>query len=127
MSYKMCLEKAGATVIAFEIFGTYQDDWLAYVEYKGEKGFVEGSYGSYSDSDAFESEFDDAYFDEGTEEVIDLEKRYALFGESYLIGILPAEYQLKVLKEKMGDDPEDWAYTEYKEQYDFVKACIEND
>lgn len=127
MSYEMCLEKAGAKVIAFENFGSYQGDWLAYVEYKGEKGFVAGSYGSCSYCDAFESEFGDAYFDEGTEGAIYLEKRYALFGESYLGSILPAEYQLKVSKEQMGDDPEDWVYTEYKEQYDFVKACIEND
>lgn len=38
MSYKKCLEIAGAKVIAYEEFGSYQGDWIAVVEYKGVKG-----------------------------------------------------------------------------------------
>ena len=53
----MCLEKAGANVLDFEEFGSYQGEWLAFVEYKGEKGIVQGSYGSCSGCDAFEAEF----------------------------------------------------------------------
>ena len=57
MGYKECLEKAGAKVIDFKEFGSYQGTWLAFVEYKGEIGIVEGSYGSCSSCDAFQSEF----------------------------------------------------------------------
>lgn len=57
MGYSKCLEKAGCNVIAFEQFGSYQGTWLAFVEYKGEKGIVEGYYGSCSGCDAFEAEF----------------------------------------------------------------------
>jgi hypothetical protein len=46
MGYKECLELAGATVIDYEEFGSYQGDWLAYVEYKGKKGFIKDYYGS---------------------------------------------------------------------------------
>lgn len=58
MSYKMCLEKAGAEVLDFKHFGSYQGTWMAFVNYGGKKGIVEGSYGSCSGCDAFEAEFD---------------------------------------------------------------------
>ncbi len=58
MSYKLALEKAGANVLDFQEFGSYQGTWLAFVEYNGEKGIVEGSYGSCSGCDAFQAEFD---------------------------------------------------------------------
>lgn len=58
MGYKTCLEKAGAKVLNFEEFGSYQGTWLAFVEYKGIKGIVEGYYGSCSGCDAFQAEFD---------------------------------------------------------------------
>lgn len=56
--YKEALEAAGATVHAYEAFGSYQGDWLAHVTYNGITGLVRGSYGSCSYCDAFESEFD---------------------------------------------------------------------
>jgi len=62
MSYQLALEKAGATVLDFKHFGSYQGTWLAFVEYNGEKGIVEGSFGSCSGCDAFQAEFD--YCDE---------------------------------------------------------------
>ena len=57
MSYQEALEAAGATVHAFEFFGSYQGDWWAKVTYNGETGWVHGSYGSCSGCDAFEAEF----------------------------------------------------------------------
>lgn len=57
MSYTQALEAAGAKVLAEGSFGSYQGDWIALVEYKGERGFVSGSYGSCSGCDAFEAEF----------------------------------------------------------------------
>jgi len=61
MSYKECLELAGAKVLVFENFGSYQGDWWARVNYQGKIGWIHGSFGSCSDCDAFESEF----WDEG--------------------------------------------------------------
>ena len=40
MSYKNALKAAGAKVIEFKYFGSYQGDWVALVEYKGERGWV---------------------------------------------------------------------------------------
>lgn len=58
MGYLQCLEKAGAKVLDFKEFGSYQGDWLAFVQYMGETGIVQGSYGSCSGCDAFLAEFD---------------------------------------------------------------------
>ncbi len=57
MSYQQALEAAGAKVLAFENFGSYQGDWWARVRVKGRLGFIGGSFGSCSGCDAFESEF----------------------------------------------------------------------
>lgn len=57
MGYKKCLEQAGCKVIDFKSFGSYQGTWMAFVEYKGEKGIVSGSFGSCSYCDAFQAEF----------------------------------------------------------------------
>lgn len=59
MSYKKCLELAGAEVIVFQYFGSYQGDWWAKVRYNGQMGWVNGSFGSCSACDAFEFEFGD--------------------------------------------------------------------
>ena len=54
--YQWCLEMAGARVIAYEEFGSYQGDWLAKVEYKGKVGWIHDYYGSCSGCDAFQAE-----------------------------------------------------------------------
>jgi hypothetical protein len=82
MSYQDALIAAGANVIAFQEFGDWQGSWVALVEYKGERGWVQGSYGSCDHCDAFEAEFGwDA------EEEDDYEQRLASFGESYMGGL----------------------------------------
>ena len=111
MSYEMCLEKAGAKVLAFQEFGSYQGEWYALVEYKGDRGWIEGSYGSCSGCDAFESEF--GYHD-GTDE------QYAEFGRSYLETILPQDIQMANLQRLI--DQDNWAKYEYQQILDFVKA-----
>lgn len=55
--YQSALAAAGAKVLDFKEFGSYQGEWYAVVEYEGKKGLVCGSYGSCSGCDAFESEF----------------------------------------------------------------------
>ena len=57
MGYTQALEVAGAEVIVFGQFGSYQGDWWALVNYQGQTGWVHGSYGSCSGCDAFEGEF----------------------------------------------------------------------
>ena len=82
MSYERSLEAAGATILAFESFGSWQGEWVALVEYRGERGWVQGSFGSCSECDSFEAEFGwDA------EEQDDYQERLASFGQSYLDGL----------------------------------------
>lgn len=57
MSYESSLEAAGAKIIEFERFGSYQGDWWAKIECNGKSGWIQGTYGSSSSSDAFEAEF----------------------------------------------------------------------
>jgi hypothetical protein len=66
MSYSEALTAAGAEVLDFKYFGSYQGDWFALVNYQGTKQWVHGSYGSCSVCDAFESEFN--YSEEACEE-----------------------------------------------------------
>lgn len=56
MSYREALEAAGADVIEFQYFGSYQGDWIAKVRWENQVVWVHGSYGSCSYCDAFEAE-----------------------------------------------------------------------
>ncbi|WP_329759298.1 hypothetical protein [Stenotrophomonas geniculata] len=89
MSYEQAMEAAGATVLRFEQFGSYQGDWFALVEYDGKTGWVHGCYGSCSGCDAFESEF--GWSDH---ERSDYQERLADFGTSYLEGLMTQEEAL---------------------------------
>jgi hypothetical protein len=86
MSYQSALTAAGANVIAFENFGDWQGSWVALVEYRGERGWVQGSFGSCDHCDAFEAEFG---WDAAEE--ADYQTRLASFGESYLGGLQTTE------------------------------------
>jgi len=77
--YHESLVAAGAVVLEFEEFGSYQGDWLAVVDYNGERGLVWGRYGSCDHCDAFQGEFDwDA------DGAPDYSERLAVFGKDYL-------------------------------------------
>lgn len=54
--YEWALGEAGAEVIAYRSFGSYQGDWWARVRYQGKDGWIKGSYGSCSGCDAWEHE-----------------------------------------------------------------------
>lgn len=57
-NYQLALHMTGVKVIGYEMFGSYQGDWWALVEFPNhERYFVGGSYGSCSGCDAFEAEF----------------------------------------------------------------------
>lgn len=117
--YREALEKAGATVHAFEYFGDYQGTWVAKVTYLGQDGWVVGSYGSCSGCDAFQAEFDHSYPQDK------YERKLAKFGMSYLQHMMNdaevlvetkghtwddgAKSMRKWVQEHMNNyDPEDW-------------------
>ena len=77
MSYRDSLEAAGARVIAFEHFGDWQGSWVALVELPtGERGWVQGAFGSCDYCDAFQAQFDwDSDF-----ACEDVQQRLAQFG-----------------------------------------------
>lgn len=81
--YVRALEAAGAEILAFEEFGSDQGDWWAKVVYRGQTGWINGSYGSCSGCDAFQSEFG-WNADQSPQ-------RLAAFGERYLDEILTQE------------------------------------
>lgn len=129
MSYQLALEAAGFKTIEFKEFGSYQGEWIAYGEYGGETGFVEGYYGSCSGCDAFYAQFgygepyeaDGKYFvkyDEVNEDdfkkaCADYKSNLAEFGASYLTGGLydKQHYANRLAELKEGD----WFDTETKE------------
>ena len=130
MGYKECLEMAGAKIVDYEQFGSYQGDWIAVVEYKGRKGFIKDYYGSCSGCDAYESEFgysyhecgDDNYYSphySGYKEncnICQTEKQKAInFGKRYLENILSYEEILENVSKDI-----DWDL-EAQEMIDFVK------
>ncbi len=127
MGYQEALEKAGAKVLAFEAFGSYQGTWLAIVERDGEIGIVEGSYGSCSGCDAFQSEFDYSsapeeyngkYYKNGRtwdeddectesefrEAVAAYDLRLAEFGASYLISLYDVSHYERKLQSLLAAD-----------------------
>ncbi len=77
--YDEALKAAGAEVLAFENFGSYQGDWWAKVRVNGKLGWVHGYFGSCSHCDAFESEF--GWRDD---EKADYPERLKKFGAGYL-------------------------------------------
>lgn len=114
MSYVLALETAGAKVIAFEQFGSYQGDWWALVEHNGVTGWINGGYGSCSGCDAFEAEFG---WEEGevgskvwrrsgwhiqTQADVDAyQAKLAAFGADYLGDLLTQEQAIKQASENM--------------------------
>lgn len=58
MGYNFAMEQAGADVLLFKEFGSYQGDWLAKVIYEGKQMWIHGSYGSCSGCDSYQAEFD---------------------------------------------------------------------
>jgi hypothetical protein len=120
--YDEALEAAGATVYAFEQFGSYQGDWWAKVMYEGETGFVHGSYGSCSGCDSLLAEFDfeehgcegEKYysclydgFRENCEICQTIKKRWIEFGKEYLsCGLYTKTEALKLASENLEWDAE---------------------
>ena len=91
MSYEQALEAAGARVLAFQEFGDWQGSWVALVECQGQRGWVQGAFGSCDHCDSFEAEFSwDSDF-----ACEDVQERLAQFGRGYLDDLLTAEQVLR--------------------------------
>ena len=89
--YQQSLVAAGARVLAFEQFGDWQGSWVALVEYQGQRGWVQGAFGSCDYCDAFQAQFDwDSDF-----ACEDVQSRLAQFGRSYLDDMLTTEQVLR--------------------------------
>jgi hypothetical protein len=96
--YRRALEAAGAEVLAFEEFGSYQGRWVAKVRHGGEVKWISDYYGSCSGCDAFEAEFG-----WHAEDQADYQQRLAEFGDEYLEDAQTFEQVLK-----MFSDASDW-------------------
>jgi len=101
MSYEKAMEAAGAKIIAFENFGSYQGEWWALVSYEGQSGWVNGSFGSCSGCDAFESEF--GWNDEDKP---DYQERLAEFGKGYLETLMSQFEAVEVASKNISWDVE---------------------
>lgn len=129
MGYCEAMEAAGAEVLAYQEFGSYQGDWWAKVSFEGSTFWVHGAYGSCSGCDAFQAEFN--YCDEACEEhrydypppdnctkceaaKADHQSRLAAFGLSYLTG--NEHTQAEAEKE---NEPSDW--DPHEEELTFLK------
>lgn len=99
MSYQESLEAAGDTIIAFEQFGSYQGEWYALVEWNGERGWVNGCFGSCSYCDAFEAEFGWS-----ADEEDGYQQKLADFGRVYLEGMMSQDAAEKAAGENISWD-----------------------
>jgi hypothetical protein len=54
--YELALKAAGAEVVCYKEFGSYQGDWLAKVNFEGETFWIRDYFGSCSVCDAFEGD-----------------------------------------------------------------------
>ena len=79
--YAKALEAAGAKVLAFKEFGSYQGDWWAKVILAGETKWITGYYGSCSGCDAFQSEFG---WNEEEEDPAAYAEKIKRFGQNYV-------------------------------------------
>ncbi|RMG79788.1 MAG: SH3 domain-containing protein [Bacteroidetes bacterium] len=122
-NYEFALKLAGAEILIFNSFGSYQGDWWAKVKYKGKTGWVHGWYGSCSACDAFYAEFDfyrehecgeDIYYNpiyemdfrENCEHCQKTKADLIGFGKKYLENILTYDEALKAASEDIEWDLE---------------------
>lgn len=110
--YQRALEAAGADIIEFQEFGSYEGDWFAVLS---NYDVVQGSYGSCSVCDAFQAEF--GWDKEETEESL------RAFGEGYISDRVTIDELIKRYEVKAS---EDYAWDDDKEILDWLKEVVKN-
>lgn len=137
MNYQLTLEKAGAEVLLFQEFGSYQGDWWAKVIFNDQTGWVNGAFGSCSHCDSFQQAFDgtgpeewngkyyptDRTYDEDAAiskeeyeiKVNEYNQKLADFGRSYLFNIMDQKEAETKASENLEWD------MEATEMIDFIK------
>lgn len=103
MGYAEAMKAAGAAVLVFQHFGSYQGDWLALCFYKGDFVWVHGCFGSCSSCDAFEAEFGDI---SKYDEPVKYAQRLTEFGREYLEEHVVDEAQIGRWQERVDWDSE---------------------
>lgn len=137
MSYCEAMEAAGAEVLAFQEFGSYQGDWWALVKYEGESGWVHGYYGSCSGCDAFQGEFDYSDQDQCSDHKYEYPKpesctecdkakivyqeKLAAFGKSYVFGGIMTQAEAEKESREYDWCGEDYTKTIEGEMTEFIK------
>lgn len=101
MSYKSSLEAAGAIVLHYKEFGTWQGDWFAVISYKNSKGLVHGAFGSCAGCDAFQSEMEDFYYSDLPE---NRAEKLKILGERYLKSVISIEEAMKYAEKSIAWD-----------------------
>lgn len=122
--YADCLRLAGAEILAYETFGSYQGDWIAKVRYSGQVYWIRGYYGSCTHCDGLKAELnfdyhycenDSVFRDELSEYMENVEfceecakvlTKARILGESYLEN---DNFSYQELLKKFEEDSE-WDY-----------------
>lgn len=91
VSYEQALAAAGAKVLEFKNFGSYQGEWVALIFHDKQFKWVHGYFGSCSGCDAFEAEIGDCDRDD----MPAYQRRLAEFGKSYLENAADEEELIK--------------------------------
>ena len=119
-SYEAALKAAGAAVVAYASFGSYQGDWLALCYYNGEFRWVHGSYGSCSACDSFEGEFGEIWREE--DNPAEYQRRLVEFGKTYLEDDPVDEAQLDRWREQAEWDSETQDMLKFIEKFPLDEA-----
>jgi hypothetical protein len=119
VSYKSCLEAAGATVHDFTTIGDYQGTWYALVSYGGVTGIASGSYGSCSGCDSYDAECERHWNEEG-----DGKDWQANFGRGYLDDIQNPKDFVAYHQERLVD-ASPWSKDETKELLEWIAPALD--
>ena len=117
-NYVKALEAAGAEVLAYEEFGSYQGTWFAKVKYNDVVGWVTDHFGSCSGCDHFYDQVGYEPWDEADSPAY--QEKVKTFGREYLDQILTTEKALEKASEHIEWD------LEAQQMVDFIKGNSEN-
>lgn len=108
--YEGCLEAAGAVVLEFQQFGSYQGTWYAACLYNEQLVWAEGSFGSCSGCDSYQAEFGYSIDETPVEKM-------AAFGKGYLDSAYTHEQMLEYIAR---NPPPEWD-SDHREAYEFIE------